>query len=124
MVEGQTPLHKNPPSRFPATKVVHLCDDKKYYIGDITLDWTDKDPITGEWLLPENTTEAELPSSIGEDEVCRLDGDVFKKEAKPSSTSTAFMPKTYDAKEILAIEKKNSSGVKTLAVPGGEIWIA
>ena len=112
-----------PAGKNNSLKIVHFYDPiTRKYLGDRILDWTDRDPLTYEWMIPANATEAELPGSVKENEEIIYRDNQFvavKKEAEVPPKEVA-----RNVKDSLATTKINEAGVETLVVPGGEIWVA
>lgn len=81
------------------TKTVYAYATDGKYIGDRTLDDTDRSPISGAWQIPGNMTEVQPPAAKEGYDICWRDGKWEQVERPKPAPEPEPLPETDEPQE-------------------------
>ena len=81
------------------TKTVYAYAEGGKYIGERTLDDTDRSPISGAWQIPGNMTETQPPAAKEGYDICWRDGK-WEQVERPKPAPEPEPPKETEPQEM------------------------
>ena len=81
------------------TKTVYAYATDGKYIGDRTLDDTDRSPISGAWQIPGNMTEVQPPAAKEGYDICWRDGK-WEQVERPKPAPEPELPTETEPQEM------------------------
>lgn len=85
------------------TKTVYAYAADGKYIGDRTLDDTDRSPISGAWQIPGNMTEVQPPAAKEGYDICWRDGK-WEQVERPKPTPEPEPPTETDEPQEMDVQ--------------------
>ena len=85
------------------TKTVYAYAEGGKYVGERTLDDTDRSPISGAWQIPGNMTEVQPPAAKEGYDICWRDGK-WEQVERPKPTPEPEPPTVTDEPQEMAVQ--------------------